>query len=496
MPVGARLRPSVLAAREQLAEGREQLRQQHDRGLDGVKVCARFTSLVDSAIARLYDAALADRPEREAAELRERVALVAHGGYGRRQQAPYSDVDMMMLYDGKVDETIADFARRLTQDIFDVGIQLGQSVRTTPQAVQMARDRAADRHVADRIAAAAGQLGGVRPLPRRSSRRWSSETGGRMGRDFIAERRTERLQYGETVYLLEPNVKRSRGGLRDIHLLRWLWYLRCGVADFDRLHDMGVLSKFDHRRLISSQTFLLRVRNEMHFHAGEACDLLTRAEQLRLAEYFQYRGRAGDAAGRAVHARLFPPHESRLAPGPSAVGDGAAAVAGEPRVRAGAGPHDRRTTTTSAAARSARRAKALARLELHLEEVLRLVELARTEGKRISQDTWYFVYRTAPQYSNVLSRRRPRQVSQDARRSGAAGRAAAAAARSWACWKRSFRSLPTPGACCSSISTTSTRSTSTAFAPWRKRRSSPSGRTRWAKPTPICRTSGCCTWRC
>ncbi len=139
MPVGARLRPSVLAAREQMAEGREQLRQHHDRGLDGVKVCARFTSLVDSAIGRLYDAALADRPEREATELRERVALVAHGGYGRRQQAPYSDVDMMVLYAGKIDDTIVDFARRLTQYIFDVGIQLGQSVRTVAQAMQMVR---------------------------------------------------------------------------------------------------------------------------------------------------------------------------------------------------------------------------------------------------------------------------------------------------------------------------------------------------------------------
>ena len=74
--------------------------------------------------------------------------------------------------------------------------------------------------------------------------------------DFIAERRKERLEYGETVYLLEPNVKRSRGGLRDIHLLRWLWYLKAGVADPDRLHDMGVLSKFDHRRLMSAQNFL------------------------------------------------------------------------------------------------------------------------------------------------------------------------------------------------------------------------------------------------
>jgi len=87
MPTGVRLRPSVLAAREQMAEGRDQLRQQHDRGLDGAKACAKFTSLVDSAILKLYDAALADLPGGAAAELRERVALVAHGGYGRRQQA-------------------------------------------------------------------------------------------------------------------------------------------------------------------------------------------------------------------------------------------------------------------------------------------------------------------------------------------------------------------------------------------------------------------------
>ena len=62
-------------------------------------------------------------------------------------------------------------------------------------------------------------------------RRWpkrSSPSGARSGSSI-----------GETVYLLEPNVKRSRGGLRDIHLLRWLWYLKAGVADPDRLHDMG-----------------------------------------------------------------------------------------------------------------------------------------------------------------------------------------------------------------------------------------------------------------
>ena len=226
-----------------------------------------------------------------------------------------------------------------------------------------------------------------------------------MARDFIAERRTERLQYGETVYLLEPNVKRSRGGMRDIHLLRWLWFLRCGVADFDRLHDMGVLSKFDHRRLLSSQTFLLRVRNEMHFHAGEACDLLTRAEQLRLAEYFQYRGRQGllpveqfmrDYFHHTNHVWHLAHRLSEIVQPPSRVSRVFGPVLGY-TTKDGYHIGRREISATT---------QAMARLELHLEEVLRLVDLARTEGKRISQDTWYFVYRTAPQYSNLLEPRR------------------------------------------------------------------------------------------
>src|SRR5687768_9631885 len=103
MATGSRLRPIVLSMRQQLAEGRQQLRAQHDKGLDGVKVCARFTTIVDRAITQLYDAYLGERSEAGAAQIRERISLVAHGGYGRRQQAPYSDVDLMLLYEGKRD---------------------------------------------------------------------------------------------------------------------------------------------------------------------------------------------------------------------------------------------------------------------------------------------------------------------------------------------------------------------------------------------------------
>ena len=292
MSAGDRLRSIVREVRLELADGRQQLRAQHELGLEGVRVCARFTTMVDSAIGRIFEAYLGELSEADAKQTRERVALVAHGGYGRRQQAPFSDVDLMMLYDGKRDALITQLASRLTQDICDVYQHLGHSVRTVAEAVQQART---DAQVGTSLLESRFLLGNsglfdqfLAAMKAANERRSTALAG-----EFIAERRKERLEFGESVYLLEPNVKRSRGGLRDIHLLRWLWTLKAGVADPDRLHDMGLLSKFDHRRLMSSQNFMLRVRNEMHFHAQETCDALTRPEQLRLADFLKYQGKQG-----------------------------------------------------------------------------------------------------------------------------------------------------------------------------------------------------------
>ncbi|HEX2477542.1 MAG TPA: hypothetical protein VHK01_22490, partial [Lacipirellulaceae bacterium] len=292
MSTATRLRPIVLEVRRQLADGRQQLREQHDRGLEGARVCTRYTSLVDTAILRLYDAYLGELPDSEARQVRERVALVAHGGYGRRQQAPFSDVDLMILYDGKRDALIGQLAARLTQDICDVYQHLGHSLRTPAEAVQQARS---DAQVGTSLLESRLLVGNGSVYERYSElmKAMVERRIAALAAAFIAERRKERLEFGETVYLLEPNVKRSRGGLRDVHLLRWLWYLKSGVADPDRLHDMGLLSKFDHRRLMSAHGFLLRVRNEMHFHANEICDSLSRAEQLRLANALKYQGRQG-----------------------------------------------------------------------------------------------------------------------------------------------------------------------------------------------------------
>jgi [protein-PII] uridylyltransferase len=388
----------VREVRQELAEGRQQLRAQHDRGLEGARVCARYTTLVDKAIGRIFDAYLSELPAADSAQIRQRTALVAHGGYGRRQQAPFSDVDLMILYDGARDAPVSQLAARLTQDICDVYQHLGHSLRSPIEAAQQAR---ADAQVGTSLLESRLLLGNSDLYDKYSTlmKSVTDKRGTSMAGDFIAERRKERLEYGETVYLLEPNVKRSRGGLRDIHLLRWLWYLKAGVADPDRLHDMGVLSKFDHRRLMSAQNFLLRVRNEMHFQANESNDALSRAEQLRLADYLKYQGKEGllpveqfmrDYFHHTSHVWQMAHRLSELMQPSSRASRVWVPILGR-RIE-----DDYQISRHEVSATP----RATARLAQHPEEVLKLVDLARNAGKRISQDTWHFVYRTAPQYSN------------------------------------------------------------------------------------------------
>ena len=127
---------AVLQARRRLLEGTSQkLRAQHDAGSPGLQVCARQADLVDSVLLELYEASLAEIND---PQLAENVALVAHGGYGRRDVAPYSDVDLMLLHDPRIEKAVVPLARRLSQWVVDAGCQLGFSVRTPQQTLKLA----------------------------------------------------------------------------------------------------------------------------------------------------------------------------------------------------------------------------------------------------------------------------------------------------------------------------------------------------------------------
>ena len=142
MASGTRISPAIFAARDKLAQGRHRLRRQHEAGSLGVQVSLQLTQLLDEVLLDLYQWALTELYHQEGVSLVGQVALVAHGGYGRADIAPYSDVDLMLLHSGIKEKSLTPLVRKFTNAIYDAGLQLGCTVRTIPQACEAARNDA------------------------------------------------------------------------------------------------------------------------------------------------------------------------------------------------------------------------------------------------------------------------------------------------------------------------------------------------------------------
>ncbi len=382
--------------RQELQKRRAEIREVHERGLSGTQVSAKLASLLDTILVRLLDTTLSEASGPRTTKLSTHLAVVCLGSHGRRQCSPFSDVDLMFLYKGMSRSELAGFLRPMTQGVFDIGLHLGSSIRKPAEAVQLARD---DTVICTSLVDAR-LLKGDRKLFeefRTSFEKMARRHSKSLCRDFLEARAEERNQYGESVYLLEPHVKRSRGGIRDLNLLRWLGFAEFGQSDPDRLHLLGAMSKFDHHRLLSASEYLLRLRNEMHFHADTATDMLDRAEQLRIAQclglqhrsgllpveqfmrdYFRHtnhiwqmvRRREASLLSVSTASRVLDPLFTKT-------------VDGDFRVRLN------HVSATPAG---------LARLKSDLREVLRLVELSARENKPLDQTTYSALLLTAPDF--------------------------------------------------------------------------------------------------
>jgi len=401
MPTGPHLSVRILSAREKLAEGRKTLQLQHVGGLSGAQVCSRLTALLDSVIIDLYNGILDELGPDTADMLRNQIALVPHGGYGRRHVAPYSDVDLMVLCARGRGDRVMRFAKRLTQDIFDVGLDFGHSVRTVAEACQLAKTDVTicTSLIESRL------LAGQQTLFHDFSARFQQQTQRLFKKlyvEFRNARRDERHQFGETVYLLRPNIKRSRGGLRDLHLLRWIAFARFGAADPAELQRLGALSREDGRRLRNATEFLMQLRNELHFHAGQVRDVLDKPEQVRIAELHQYRGTEGLLPVEQFMREYFR-HTSQVR---YLVSRFMESVEPSPPVAQMFAPllsHQIEGDYRVGRKEISATARGIEKLRTNLDEVLRLADLANLYDKRIADRTWAAVYRAASNYSAEIS---------------------------------------------------------------------------------------------
>ncbi|MFO0917279.1 MAG: hypothetical protein U0872_03070 [Planctomycetaceae bacterium] len=270
--------------RRRLESLREQARKRFDHGATGIQIAGGLSAELDRLILEMWDEALQRLNPAERQLLNEQSAIAAVGGSGRGELAPYSDVDLLFLYQPAVETLFSDVISVLVRDFWDVGLKVGHSVRSVRDAAATAKQDIQFGTSLVELRPLCGSAAVVGQLLRRFQRDVQ-----RSRRDpFIAEciqsRQAERQESGGAVLQLEPDIKRSFGGLRDLHLIRWIGFAHYGAGDLDSLRLRGVLSKDDARRLSIALDYLLTLRINLHFHAGRPHDILTRDDQLRVSQ--------------------------------------------------------------------------------------------------------------------------------------------------------------------------------------------------------------------
>jgi [protein-PII] uridylyltransferase len=271
--------------RELLLKGRASVRAVHEGGAHGGQVSSALRDLYDRVIHAAFLAAVERLPAGERARALRDLSLVAVGGYGRGDVAPYSDVDLLILTTRRPSPALRELVSGLVRDLWDVGLKLSQSVRTPSESLDFARRDLPHSTALTEARMIAGSATLFDDLRGKLQRQHQSLSLGAFIDAVLEERRKEHQDYFATTSLLEPNVKKSPGGLRDIHLLRWIAQPRYGTRDPELLRVSGALSAEDARTLVEVGEFLSRIRNELHFKAGGAQDVLTRDEQVRISKW-------------------------------------------------------------------------------------------------------------------------------------------------------------------------------------------------------------------
>ncbi len=225
----------------------------------------------------------------------ERAALVAVGGYGRGELHPASDVDILILVEREDDEQVNQAIESLLMLLWDIGLEVGHAVRTPAECQAQARD---DVTVMTNLLEARPLCGNSRLYYQMReltgpAHIWPS-------REFfnakLDEQRQRHQRFDDSGYILEPNIKESPGGLRDIQTLLWVAERHYGIESLRQLVEKGFLREREYATLLAAEDLLWRLRYGLHLLTGRHEDRLLFDHQRTLAERLGYQGDAGNLA--------------------------------------------------------------------------------------------------------------------------------------------------------------------------------------------------------
>jgi [protein-PII] uridylyltransferase len=275
--------------RETLRRARAQLEQQWRDGLTSDKLLHQHAQLIDALLIRawrLHAGLLAKKTS---------IALVAVGGYGRGELYPHSDIDLLLLLKNEKPEQVKAFAEPFLRFLWDLGLEVGHSVRTLKDCVVESKK---DITVATNLMEARLILGDAELFAAMQERTgpkklWPS---GKFFAAKLAEQHARHRRYDDTAYNLEPNIKEGPGGLRDIQMIAWVTQRHFGSTSLHELVTQEFLTEREYRALERGRRLLTRIRCGLHYLAGRREDRLLFDHQRALAAELGFRDKRGSRA--------------------------------------------------------------------------------------------------------------------------------------------------------------------------------------------------------
>jgi [protein-PII] uridylyltransferase len=290
-------RKVVDVLRAALDRGRLELaRRLEEKPSAGHEITGGHSFLMDQLVRVIHDHVIADVYPANNRTAGERLTIMAVGGYGRAEMAPHSDVDIAFITPTRSAPWCEQVIEAMLYYLWDLGLKVGHSSRTVDETIRMAR-----QDLTIRTAMLEGRyVWGDQRLYNEALRRFWAEVVKGTERQYVSEKLDERnarhKRMGDSRYVVEPNVKEGKGGLRDLQTLYWIGKYIHKVRSAAELVEVGLFTSAEYRSFRRAEGFMLAVRCHLHTITDRAEDRLTFDLQRAVSERMNFAERPGKSA--------------------------------------------------------------------------------------------------------------------------------------------------------------------------------------------------------
>ena len=291
---------AIAVFKQAIKHAKKALEEKHFNGASATDTVSALTRFIDQILSLAWQQHTELLPE----DQKQKIALIAVGGYGRGELHPYSDIDLMILSDKVLPKLSNEFVETFLRFLWDIGLEVGHSVRSIKDCIKEAKQ---DISTMTNLMEARHLLGDETLLPNmdekvRNLRNFSAQS---FYAGKLAEQHERHAAFHDTAYNLEPNLKEGPGGLRDLQTILWIYNRSFGCRTYEEMLDLGFLKEQGLTNFIRNRNVLWKLRTSLHFINDRREDRLLFDQQRAVAAAHGYKNNDKNLAVEQLMQRYY-----------------------------------------------------------------------------------------------------------------------------------------------------------------------------------------------